>query len=272
MKSINILNVKIDNINYKDTLKKIFEFVKSKKAHQICTVNPEYIMEAQKDQELMTILHNSDLNVADGSGLFLGAKITHQKLDYKVTGVDLVEKIFEDSEKNNYKIFLLGGINKVAFKTAKILKNKYPKSKIVGVYEGYPHINPISKKIYEKNYIKKNMDFKKNPPLNNNNLKIIKEVTSKKPDILLVAYGCPKQDKFIARFRNYLNIPVSIGVGGTFDYISKNIQRAPLWMRKLWLEWLYRLFKEPNRITRIFTATIKFPLKIIFSKNNVKQT
>lgn len=264
---INILGTKITNISYQGTINYIEKCINSKKPHHICTVNPEYIITAQKDPELMYILNNSDLNVADGSGLLFAAKYTNQKLNYKVTGVDLFNKIAYLSNKKNYKIFLLGGINNTAQKTAQIIKKKYPRCNIVGNYEGFPDIKPISKKIFKNNYnFRKTLDFDKNPILTTNNLKIIQKITSKKPDILFVAYGCPKQDKFIARFKKYLNVPVMIGVGGTFDFISGKIKRAPSWMRSIHLEWLYRLFKEPKRFKRIYTATIKFPLKIIFNK------
>lgn len=268
MNRIKILNVFVDNIDYQQTLLMIKKYISSKKPHHLCTVNPEYIMNAQKDEELMEILKNSDLNVADGGGLFFAARYTHQKLNFKVTGVDLVEKIAKLSQKNRYKIFLLGGKNKVAIKTAKILKRKYPLCQIIGTYEGLPDIKPISKKIYKNKYtFNRNIDFNRNPLLSKNNSMIIKAINNKKPDILLVAYGCPKQDKFIARFKKYLNVPVMIGVGGTFDYLSGIIKRAPKWMRDLHLEWLYRLISEPKaRFKRIINAVIKFPIYIIFNK------
>lgn len=269
MKSIKILGIRVDNINYKKALLIIEDFIHSKKAHQICTVNPEYIMAAQKDAELFSIINNSSLNTPDGGGLLFAAKYTHQKLDQKVTGIDLIYKIAQISSKKGYKIFLLGGFNDVAQKSAQILKQKFPTLNIVGTYEGKPHIKPISKKIWQSSYkVKPSIDISnENPLMIKNNFNIIKQITKSKPHILLVAYGCPKQDKFIARYKKYLNIPVMIGVGGSFDYIANQVSRAPQWMCTLHLEWLYRLIKEPKqRFDRIITAVIRFPWAVINKK------
>lgn len=268
MNSIKLLGVRIDNINYHQTLLILERFIQSKRLHQICTVNPEYIMASQDDEELKYIINNSSLNTPDGGGLLFAAHYKNLKLDYKVTGIDLVYKLVKLSSLKGYKIFLLGGFNNVAKKSAEILQEKYPGCNIVGCHEGNPSIKPISKKIWQNNYkIKKSLDIlEHNELMSKNNLNIIRKITTAKPHILLVAYGCPKQDKFIARFARYLNVPVMIGVGGTFDYIAKNISRAPSWIRTLQLEWLYRLIAEPRiRFGRIITAVIKFPLALIFN-------
>jgi len=267
MNQIKLLDIKIDNISYKDTLKEIEDFIASKKPHQICTVNPEYLMQSKKDEELKHILNQSALNVADGGGLLYGARYTRQKLDYKVTGVDLIWKIAELSNKKQYRIFLLGGENDVAIKTAQILRHKFPKINIAGTFEGKPLIKLISRKIWQANYrVRRSLDMRRKSNINKNNSQIMAQIAKAKPDILLVAYGCPKQDKFIARYAQYLNVPVMIGVGGAFDYISGKISRAPVWMRNIHLEWLYRLFAEPKRFNRIITATIRFPLAVIKHK------
>lgn len=267
MNSIKILNTRVDNISYNQTIAEIEKFILSKKPHQICTVNPEYIMAAQEDSELQNIINHASLNVPDGGGLWFAAKYTKQKLIYKVTGVDLVQRIAALSHKKGYKIFLLGGQNQVATLTAQKLKQFYPHCRIVGVFEGTPIIKPLSKKIWQNNYHeKRSFDMTTKASVHPNNQSIIQAITKTKPDILLVAYGCPKQDKFIARFSQYLRVPVMIGVGGTFDYISGNVSRAPQWMRSLHLEWLYRLFCEPKRFHRIMTATFRFPWAVISKK------
>lgn len=272
MNSTEILKTRIDNVNYHETLSIIEKFIRSKKPHQICTINPEYIMTAQKDKELAYIINHSSLNTPDGSGLLFAAKYKGLKLKVKVSGIDLVYKLAYLASKKGYKIFLLGGFGKVASLSAQILKDKYPGINIVGTYEGKPQIVPISKKIWQSGYkIRRTFDIStENPLMRENNLKIIKKITSAKPHILLVAYGCPKQDKFIARFANYLNVPVMIGVGGSFDYIAGKISRAPSWMRVLRLEWFYRLLKQPKqRFNRIITAVIRFPWAVF--KNSKTQ-
>lgn len=270
MNSIKLLGIKVDNVNYKKTLLAIENFIHSKKAHQICTVNPEYIMTAQQDPELFSILNNSSLNTPDGGGLLFAAKYTKQKLNHKVTGIDLIYRLSALAEKHGYKIFLLGGFNSVAQKSALVLKNTFPNINIVGTYEGKPYIKPISKKVWQGEYkVKPTLDISSNnnPLMTKSNFKIIKHITKARPHILLVAYGCPKQDKFIARYKKYLNVPVMIGVGGSFDYIAGQVSRAPKWMCTLHLEWLYRLIKNPKqRFDRIITAVIRFPWAVITKK------
>lgn len=269
-----ILNIRVDNITFDQTLAKIEQFIHSRKSHQICTVNPEFIMAAQHDIEFRHIINQADICTCDGAGLLLLAQIFKQKLSERVTGVELVEKLAYLSQKNGYKLFLLGGEQNVAQKTAMALKSKYPRVNIVGIYAGQPKIKPISKKIWRANYhVKKTLDLTTARNLSDPNLKIIDQVTKTRPHILLVAYGAPKQDKFIARYKKELGVPVMIGVGGAFDFISGHAKRAPKIFQIIWLEWLWRLFFQPWRLKRIYTAVLKFPMTVIWnqiSKNSNK--
>lgn len=228
-----ILDVKIDEVNYAEALEKIAGFIVSRKPHQIITVNPEMIVEAQKNPEFKKILNDSDLNTPDGRGILWALKKIHAiKLKTPVTGVDLTNKLALLSQTKNWRIYLAGAGEGIAEKAAQNLLKKYPQAKIVGVSQE-PNISEIKKK---------------------------------KPDILLLAYGAPKQDIWIAQHKKELNVPVMIGVGGTFDYISGHIRRAPKWMRKIGLEWLFRLIQQPSRFCRIFNAVVKFPILVIFKK------
>ena len=268
MKNITILGSRVDNITRSEALKYIRQFIVSKKPHQICTLNPEYLMAALEDEELGYIINNSALNTPDGGGLIFASKFLGSPLKEKITGVELSKSIFSLSEKYGWKIFLLGGRDNVAQKTADIIKKKYPKIKIVGIHEGNPILKPISKRVFESGYkTRRSIDFKLSKMLPKSNIQILQKIIAAKPHILLVAYGCPKQDKFIARFSQYLRVPVMIGVGGTFDYLSGTIRYAPEWMRKFHLEWLYRLLQNPQkRLNRIFTAVIRFPWAVITYK------
>lgn len=263
-----ILGIRVDNLNYTKTLKKIGEFVVSRKPHQICTVNPEFIIAAQNDSEFRHIINNADLCTPDGAGLLFVAKtILHHQLQERVTGTDLVDKIAAISQKNSYRVFLLGGEHDSGKKTANSLLNKYPQLNIVGIYEGRPVIRPITKKLWRADYnIKKTMDMTTSRNPHDPNLDIIRRITKTRPHILLVAYGAPKQDKFIARYKKELNIPVMIGIGGAYDFISGRAKRAPKIFQSLWLEWFWRLFNQPWRIKRIYTAAIRFPIKVIWSQ------
>lgn len=231
-----ILGVKVDEINLKEAILIIEKFIKSGKAHQVVTVNPEIIMATQIHSAYREILNDSDLNVPDGVGLILAAKLRGRNIKGRVTGVDLVYEL----AKYNHSIFFLGGQNNVAQQTADVLTKSNPNIKVAGFDQGG--------EVGEDGKVKE---------------KVLDKIKKAKPDILLVAFGHPKQEFFIDRYKNELKIPISIGIGGTFDYISGKVSRAPLWMQDLGLEWLFRLFVEPKRWRRIYTAVIKFPWAFI---------
>lgn len=232
-----ILDVKIDEFTFTQVMTKITTFLKSRKLHQIVTVNPEFVLAAQKDIDFKNVLNNSDLSVPDGFGLKIGAWILGKKIGERLTGVDLTWELAKLASKNGFSIFFLGAAPGVAKKAALNIKKVYPSCKIAGYYAGTPEEKGIVDKINHSN-----------------------------ADILFVAFGAPKQDKFIYQNRTKLKVKIAIGIGGTFDYISGIIPRAPLWMRKIGLEWLYRLIKQPKRASRIFRAVIIFPLTVFFSR------
>lgn len=233
-----ILDVTIESLSLRQAMNRIASFLKGNKLSQIVTVNPEFVLEAQKDSEFKRIINSADLSVPDGFGLKIAAFLTNQKIKNIITGVDLTWEIAKMAEKRGYSIFLLGGGRDVAFKASRKMKFIYPKLKIAGFYAGSPT---------EKG--------------------IITRINKSGADILLVAFGAPKQDKFIYKNRHRLKVKVAMGVGGTFDYIAGIVPRAPLWMRRAGFEWLYRLIRQPWRISRIFHAVVIFPLTVLFSRS-----
>ncbi len=238
---VKILNIKICKVTNQDVLILIENYIKSRKPHQIVTVNPEFIVGAQKDREFAQVLNGADLAVADGYGIILACKLLKKTLPERISGTELIYQIAPLACQKGWRIFLLGGKEGIASKTYQILKKNYPKIKIVGQVAGNPH-----------------------------DLTIIQQIKKAKPDILYVAWGAPKQDKWIAKFKQSLGVPVMMGVGGAFDYISKQVPRAPEWMRKAGLEWLYRLIRQPWRWRRIYTAVIKFPIAILSQSSKKK--
>lgn len=233
-----IINVKIDEFSFSEVMEKITVFLSGDKMHQIATVNPEFIMTAQKDTAFKDILNSTDLNVPDGFGLQCAAFYKRKKIGKRLTGVDLTWEMAKLAAEKGYSIYLLGGRPGVAEMTANRLRYLYRNLKIAGTYAGTPDEEGI-----------------------------IERINSTNADILLVAFGAPKQEKFIAKYKNELKCKVAMGVGGTFDYISQKVRRAPKWIRSLGLEWLYRLIQQPLRIRRIYTAVIKFPLAVIFTRS-----
>jgi N-acetylglucosaminyldiphosphoundecaprenol N-acetyl-beta-D-mannosaminyltransferase len=245
----NILGIKIDSLTFDEAIEKIDSLIVANKPSQVVTVNPEMVMAAQKDEEFRRLINQADLVVPDGFGIMLAAKFLGKPLRERITGVDLTWAIGKLAEDRGYSVFFLGAKAGVAKVTAERFKKLHPRLKIAGSYAGSPD--------------------------DQNTLAILKRT---KPDILLVAFGAPKQEKFIYNLIHNVsnfefrisNFPrLSVGVGGTFDYIAGVYPYPPEWLRKLGLEWLFRLITQPWRWQRIMTATIKFPWAVLRSKLNL---
>jgi N-acetylglucosaminyldiphosphoundecaprenol N-acetyl-beta-D-mannosaminyltransferase len=266
MEKIEILGVKINNISFNQTVKTVDNFIIDKKPKQLVTVNPEFIITAQRDEEFNSILNKADLSVPDGEGLiFVSKYFLNKPLQQRVTGVDLVYAICKLASQKKYPVFLLGGEHGVGELSAKVLKQKFPGLIIAGTYEGKPNIKDVEIEDIKSKRIT-DIKMKHADP----NLKIVAKVCAAKPKILFVAYGAPKQDKFIYRYKKQLNIPIMMGVGGAYDFISGHSKRAPKFIQSIGLEWLWRLVMEPWRYKRIFSATIIFPLLVIKNKLLIK--
>lgn len=234
-----VMSVRIDTLNAEEVMKKIGQFLKDSKLHTIATVNPEFVMTARKDREFLRILNHADLNIADGIGVQLAMKMMYGEVCERITGVDLTWRLTGLAAEQGYSIFLLGAAEGVARDAAAKMKERYPALKIAGYYSGRPDEEGLVECINLTN-----------------------------PDILLVAFGAPKQEKFIFKNAKTLNAKIAMGVGGTFDYIAGVVPRAPAWMRRLGMEWLYRLANQPERIGRILTATVRYPIAMYFYKSS----
>lgn len=246
MSTINILGIEIDNLSLEEVLNKIKRYLtaKSGQQHYLVTVNPEFIVVAQKDEEFKQILNQAGLAVADGFGLILASKLKKQPLRRKITGVDLIWHLAKLAEQNSYSIFLLGAAKGIAAKAAEKLKVKYPRLAIASESGGEVVVHPKIE-----------------------NLDILRKINNYKPDILLVALGQVKQEKWIKyNLQKLPSVKLAVGVGGSFDFISGKIKRAPKWLRKIGLEWFWRLLRQPRRFKRIYTAVIKFSWLALIKK------
>jgi len=257
MDYINILDVKINNISKQEAAKLFINFTKANKQNIVVTPNAEILLQAQKNLQLKKILQTSNLNLPDSVSLLWAGMVVQnnwsllrsifeliflplRKFFWKNTfqeqicGSDFIYNICDLAQKNKKKIFLLGAQNNIANKTKLILEKKFPNLKIVGAIAGSPYTK--------------------------DDHWVIDKINESSASILLVAYGCPKQEFWIQRNLEKCSfLKVAIGLGGTFDFIAGNIPRAPLFLRKIGLEWLFRLVKEPRRFIRIWQAVIIFP-------------
>ena len=222
--SISILGIPVHDVTTEETLTLIDQFVRDGAPHQICTVNPEFIMAAQSDVEFKQILQHSALNLPDGIGVIWAARRLGHPLRERVAGSDLVGLIADRAQRTGWRIFLLGAADGVAEQAAIILRERYPQASIAGAYAGSPRPEEEAE--------------------------IAARIRSSKADVLLVAYGAPKQDKWIDRNLLRTGAAVAIGIGGSLDFIAGRQKRAPRWLQRLGLEWLYRLVREPWRWRR----------------------
>ncbi|MBI3244827.1 MAG: WecB/TagA/CpsF family glycosyltransferase [Chloroflexi bacterium] len=234
--TVNILSVPVHNVTQAETLSLIADFVTSRQPHQLCTANPEFVMAARADSEFMTILRDADLCLPDGVGLLWASKVLGEPLRERVAGSDLVPAIATEAAKHGWRLFLLGAAEGVADQTASILKSRHPNLIVAGTWAGSP-------------------DSKEEEA-------ITARIRAARPDVLLVAYGAPAQDKWIARNRDRLRVPVMMGVGGAFDFVAGVAERAPRWMQKLGLEWLHRLIRQPWRWKRML-ALPQFAIAVL---------
>ncbi|OQY97671.1 MAG: acetyl-mannosamine transferase [Candidatus Brocadia sp. UTAMX2] len=226
MDKINICDVEIDNVSLQDSIKTISKALEKEGNIFITTPNVHHIVLIQKDKEFKKIYQEASLVLADGMPIVWASKFLGTPLKEKVSGSDLVPVICKFAAEKGYRLFFLGGRLGAVEKARENLIKMYPQIKIVGVYSP-----PFG---FENN--------------REENEIIIKMIQNARPEILLVGLGAPKQEKWIYRHYKKLDVPVAIGVGVTFEFISGMVKRAPKWMQKLGLEWFWRLIMEPRRL------------------------
>lgn len=224
--SISVLGLPFTNGTMEDVIYAIDTMVREKKSfHQVATANVNFVVRAMKDPMLRDILRSSSIVTADGMPLVWVSKLFGTALKERVAGSDMVPLIAKLSAERGYRIFILGGETKSSMIATERLKEMYPGLQIVGCYAP-----PMEHEI--------EMDH----------ARIIAQIQKAKTDILLVAFGNPKQEKWIAMHRNVLQIPVAIGIGGSLNFIAGTTRRAPRLIQKLGLEWMHRLLSEPRRL------------------------
>ncbi|MGJ3237457.1 MAG: WecB/TagA/CpsF family glycosyltransferase [Anaerolineae bacterium] len=234
---VQILGLPVDKISYRQWMNLIDQWVQdSTRPHHVCTINPEFMMMAQHDPIFANILRRADLCVPDGVGVLWASRYLGDPIKQRVTGSDGVPRIAEEAAARGWKLFLLGAGAGIAEQTAQILSKQYEGLQVVGTYAGSPSAEEEAD--------------------------IVARINASGADILLVAYGAPKQEKWIARNIPRLRVKMVMGVGGTFDFIVGKVPRAPQWMRDYHLEWLYRLYKEPRRIWRM-TRLPRFVMAVL---------
>lgn len=236
--TINILGVEVHRVDFAATLDQIAAWIAAPATHcrQICTVNPEFIMDARRNATFAAALRRADLRVPDGVGVLWAARMLGAPLSERVTGSDGIYQICQRAANEGWRVFLLGAGPGVAEMAAQKLRERYAGLQVVGTYAGSPAIEEWPT--------------------------IQARLAAAQPDILFVAYGHPRQDLWIDTHRHELPAKVALGIGGAVDFVAGVAQRAPLWLQQLGLEWLHRLIMQPWRWRRMVKLPI-FALRVL---------
>ncbi|MBU0610685.1 MAG: WecB/TagA/CpsF family glycosyltransferase [Armatimonadetes bacterium] len=222
---ISLLGVGVDRVTMAEAMERVAEFMRQDTPHMIVTSDATGLMRAQDDDELRAIINSADLVTADGAGVILSARLLNMPLDVRVSGCDMVGEISKVAARLGRSVYLLGAAPGVAEMAAANLQRQAPGLVVTGCRDGYfkPEDEPA----------------------------LIADIAGKRPGALFVALGIPRQEKWIKAHMAALGVPVCIGIGGSFDVISGLKKRAPVWMQRTGLEWLYRVAKEPSRLPRL---------------------
>lgn len=230
-----ILGIGIDTLPRPEVAGRIRRMLDDGKKHQLVTVNPEFIMEAQHHRAFREVLLRASLAVADGIGIRFAAKALHQPIPPRITGIELLGDLVRIAVERKERVYFLGGAHGVAHRAAGELLRRFPTLAVVGAESGHRHLWRLS-----------------DPALR-------ERIDRAHPTILFVAFGAPKQELWIARNLSKLHsVRIAVGVGGAFDFLAGRVRRAPAALRRLGFEWAWRLLVQPWRAQRILTATWRF--------------
>jgi len=273
MRRISILDLPLDCLTFEEAIRRCDQLIGAPRLKWAVTLNPEIAVFAQKDSELKRAIQEADLVTADGTGLLWGATRLQDKksesflvkwfktfgsgvrfffsssyrrrvIPKRVAGVDLVKILFALCAKRGYRVFLLGGSEGIALRLKEKLKEKYPRIQVVGAMEGFS----LAVENNQLEVLEKGQEDK-----------VFSEIQSAKPHLLLVAFGPPKQERWIYQNQDKLrDVKLAIGVGGTFDFLTGRTRRAPRFVQKMGLEFIWRLFTQPKRFGRMITTIPKF--------------
>jgi len=243
---VKLLDVSLTPVSMQEAMHKVEEFVASGKPHMIVTSDTSLLVRTQVDPEFFRIVNQADMVTADGIGVVLSARLLNLPIFERVSGCDMVAAMCELSARRGYRLFFLGAAPGIAERAVENLRQRYPQMVVAGVHHGY--FPPEEEEA------------------------IVEMIRRARTDILFVALGIPKQEQFIHRNMERMQAAVCIGVGGSFDVYAGAVKRAPLWMQRLGLEWLYRTACQPRRIGRLWAIPRLLYLTLRHLRQKVNST
>jgi N-acetylglucosaminyldiphosphoundecaprenol N-acetyl-beta-D-mannosaminyltransferase len=224
---VHLLDVPISRVTNQQALAILAEYVRSGEPHLVVTADASAVVTAAQDPEFRAVLADADLVTPDSAGILWAARRLGRPLPERVSGVDLAERLCEMAGKSGWRVFFYGAAPGVAAEAARVMQSRFPGLRIAGTAHGF--LNEREQAELEE------------------------QIRTAQPELLFVAMGIPRQEKWIRSRMSRLGVPVSMGVGGTFDVFAGRVSRAPAWMQRHSLEWLYRLWKNPRKIGKVAT-------------------
>lgn len=235
---VKLLEIAIDNLTMLEAVDRVVEMASGSRATQLCFLNADCANIAAVDSAYKSILQAAALVLADGIGIRLAGRMVNQHIRENVNGSDMFPILCEALQRKRLSIYLLGGRSGVPEEVGRAMSAKFPELEIRGVRNGYFGADEETG--------------------------VIRAIRASGADVLLVAFGVPKQEKWIAAHKEELGVKVAMGVGGLFDFYSGRIPRAPAWMRELGMEWFYRFLQEPRRMwRRYFVGNAQFLYRVL---------
>jgi N-acetylglucosaminyldiphosphoundecaprenol N-acetyl-beta-D-mannosaminyltransferase len=225
VRAVNLMGVRLHPVTMSAALAEAERFIREDRPHMIVTTDASGFMRAQDDPEFREIVNQADLVTPDGAGVVLAARLLNIPIEARCPGCDMVAGLCSVAARLGRSVYLLGAAPGVAEKAAQKLQEQIPGLEVAGCHDGY-------------------FTEEQEPA-------IVEEIRALRPAVLFVALGIPRQEMWIRKHLQELNVPVCVGVGGSFDVISGLKKRAPVWMQRIGLEWLYRVAKEPRRLPRL---------------------
>jgi N-acetylglucosaminyldiphosphoundecaprenol N-acetyl-beta-D-mannosaminyltransferase len=224
-----LLGCEIDRVGISEALARCEQFIESGQFAQHVSVNASKVVSMRHDAELRNIVRRCELVTADGQSVVWASRLLGDPLPERVAGIDLMHRLIARAERNGYKVFFLGAKQGVLEQAVAHVRAEHPHLKVVGHRHGY-------------------FDESSDPA-------VATEIQERKPDILFVGMTTPRKEYFLGRYSSHMNVPFVMGVGGAFDVLAGVTRRAPIWMQRLGLEWLFRLAQEPRRLMRRYVVT-----------------
>lgn len=222
---LNVLDVDFLSISMEEALSMLQQVIDSGQKETVSFINADCLNISCTDESYRSILQSQDIVFPDGAGINIACRVLGERLVANLNGTDLIPELWKIAQTKGYRFYLLGAAPGVSDRMQTKLEETYPGLQVVGSHDGYFDHDTESESVIEK-------------------------INAAEPNIVLVAFGAPHQEKWIDKHKGALDANLVFGVGGLFDFYSGDKKRAPLWMRNGGIEWMYRLYLEPGRLWR----------------------